>query len=481
MSARPPLPADLWDSLPPEARALILALRAEAAELRAKVRALRQQVEDLQSRLNQNSTNASRPPSTDAPEVKRRPPRSPSGRRGGGQPGHERRQRLLLPPDHTEVLKPTQCRRCGHALEGEDPQPLRHQVLELPQIRPEVIEYQLHRLHCPRCGASTCAALPAGVPAGGQGPRLHALLALMTGAYRMSKRMVQTFCADVLGAPVCAGQICASEAELATATEPVVQQLREYVRSQPANVDETGWWQKQQRGWLWVVVTRAVTVFTIALSRAAVVAQELIDPSAGQVITTDRYKGYLWLPLRQRQVCWAHLIRDFQAMVDRTNAGSAIGEELLCCAEELFTWWYRVRDGTMRLSTFRRYVAELRPWVRLQLEAGRACACAKTAGTCGEILAVEPALWTFVRVEGVEPTNNAAERALRHAVQWRKTSYGTESEAGSCFVGNILTIVATCRQQGINVLEYLTGCCRATLEGAPPASLLPAAAGVPTL
>jgi transposase len=309
---------------------------------------------------------------------------------------------------------------------------------------------------------------------------LQATLALMAGAYRMSKRMVQTFSADVLGVPICVGQVCACEAETAAATEPVVQELREYVRSQPANVDETGWWQKRQRGWLWAVVTQAVTVFTIALSRAGTVAQELIDPSAGQVITTDRYKGYLWLPLRQRQVCWAHLIRDFQAMVDRANAGSAIGEELLCCAEDLFTWWYRVRDGTLSHSTLQRYVAELRPWVRSQLEAGVACACAKTAGTCREILAVEPALWAFVRVEGVEPTNNAAERALRHAVLWRRTSHGTDSAAGSRFVENILTIVATCRQQGRNVLEYLTGCCGAAVEGTAPESLLPDLAGVGT-
>jgi transposase len=194
MSAGPPLPADLWNSLPPEARALILALRAEVAQLRAKV-------QELQDRLNQNSTNSSRPPSTDPPALKRRPPRPPSGR-PGGQPGHERHQRPLLPPDHTEVHKPTQCRRCGHALQGTDPQPLRHQVLELPPVRPKATEYQLHRLRCPRCGLATCAALPAGVPSGGQGPRLQAVLALMTGAYRLSKRMAQTFCADVLGIPV---------------------------------------------------------------------------------------------------------------------------------------------------------------------------------------------------------------------------------------------------------------------------------------
>jgi transposase len=303
---------------------------------------------------------------------------------------------------------------------------------------------------------------------------LQSVLALMTGAYRMSKRMAQIFCADMFGIPICAGQVCGCEAETAAATDTVVQELRAYVRSQPANIDETGWRQNRQRGWLWVIVTQAVTVFTIALSRAGSVAQRLIDPSSREVITTDRYKGYLWLPLRQRQICWAHLTRDFQAMVDRANAGSAIGEELLCCAQDLFTWWYRVRDGTMRRSTFRRYIADLRPWVRSQLEAGRACTCAKTAATCNELLTIELALWTFVRIEGIEPTNNAAERALRHAVQWRKTSYGTDSESGSRFVENILSVVATCRQQGRNVLEFLTDCCQAYNQGIAHPGLLPA-------
>jgi len=466
----PPLPVELWSQIPPAAQAAILDLIQQYEQ---RLHDLQHQVEDLKQRLGQNSTNSSRPPSTDLPTVKRRPPRLRSGRKKGAQPGHPLKQRPLLPADHTIPCKPVSCRRCGQLLHGDDPGPLRHQVLELPPIRPNVTEYQLHRLACPCCGITTCAALPAGVPTGGQGPRLQAVLALLTGAYRLSKRLVERLCDDLLSVPISAGQVCAMEAETAAATEPVVKELRDYVRSQPANVDETGWRENRQRGWLWTVVTKAVTVFTITLSRAGSVVRGLIDPSAGQVITTDRYKGYLWLPLRQRQICWAHLIRDFQAMVDRENVGSAIGEELLCCAEDLFTWWYRVRDGTLRRSTFRRYVAELRPWVRSQLEAGSVCACAKTAGTCREMLGVEPALWTFVRTEGIEPTNNAAERALRHAVQWRKTSYGTDSEAGSRFVENILSVVETCRQQSCNVLEYLTRCCTAHLMGVSPPSLLP--------
>src|SRR5262245_14720349 len=426
----PPLPGELWEQIPPAAQAAITALIRQYEQ---RLQTLQHRMEDLEQRLGQNSTNSSRPPPTDAPTVKRRPLQPPSGLKKGAQRGHPLQLRPLLPPDRTVPCKPASCRRCGRPLHGDDPEPLRRQVIELPPPRPDVTEYQLHRLACRCCGITTCAALPAGVPAGGQGPRLQAVVALLTGAYRLSKRLVGELCIDVLGVPISAGQVCALEAETAAATDAVVQELRDFARGQPANVDETGWRENRQRGWLWTVVTKAGTVFTIALSRAGSVAQGLLDPAHGQVITTDRYKGYLWLPLRQRQICWAHLSRDFQAMVDRADAGSAIGEELLCCAQDLFAWWYRVRDGTLSRSTFRRYVADLRPWVRSQLEAGSACPCAKTAGTCREVLAIEPALWTFLRVEGIEPSNNAAERALRHAVQWRKTSYGTESEAGSHF------------------------------------------------
>ena len=263
------------------------------------------------------------------------------------------------------------------------------------------------------------------------------------------------------------------EAEVVAATAPVVTDLRAYVQKQSANVDETGWWQKEQRGWLWSVVTRSVTVFVLALSRSAKVVQGLIDTSAGQVITTDRYKGYDWLPLYQRQICWAHLRRDFQAMVDRRNAGSALGDELLLFAEDVFTQWYRVRDGTIRRATLRTYVDSQRPWFRARLMAGVACGCAKTAAVCRDLLRLEPALWTFTRIDGVEPTNNAVERGFRHPAQWRRTSQGTESAAGSRFVEQILTVVATCRQQRHHVLDYLTACCRAHQHGEAPPSLLP--------
>jgi transposase len=469
MSELPGLPAEVFDRLPPAVQTYIRALETT-------LRNLQRRVADLEAQLGQNSTNSSRPPSTDGPAVKRSPPTPPSGRQRGGQPGHPLQLRPLLPADQTHALKPCACRRCGQPLRGEDDQPLRHQVLDLPPVRPTVTEYQLHRLRCAGCGTSTCATLPRGVPAHQAGPRLQAAVAVLTGAYRLSKRQAEALGADLFGVPLSAGGVCDLEQHTAQALGPVVRSLQEHVRTRPINMDETGWRENRQRGWLWVAVTAGVTLFHIARSRGGAVVRHLLGPGFPWVLTSDRFSAYNWLAQRQRQVCWAHLKRDFQAMLDRGGAAWEVGNALMCLTQDVFTWWYRVRDGTperMTRATFQKHIGGLRPRFRAALEEGARCSCARTAGTCREVLKVEKALWTFVRVEGIEPTNNAAERALRHAVLWRKSSGGTDSEAGSRFVERVLSVVATCRQQGRNVLDYLTACCQAALDHATPPSLLP--------
>lgn len=293
----------------------------------------------------------------------------------------------------------------------------------------------------------------------------------------MSKRRVAHLCTEVLGVPLALGAIGEVEQTVAQAGEPSVQEARAYVQSQDANVDETSWWEQGGRRVLGVVVTQWVSVFALRASRGAKVLGELLGEEYGGVLTSDRAKAYNGQPLHGRPICWAHLRRDFQAMIDRGGAGAVVGAMLREQADVLFGWWYWVRDGTWARSTFQRSVRFLRGLVRAELAAGTHCACPKTAATCRELLAVEPALWTFVRGEGSEPTNNAAERALRPAVQWRKTSYGTESATGSHFVENILTVVATCRQQERPVLAYLTHCCQALYAGTEPPSLLPQTSG----
>src|SRR5262249_1184475 len=284
MSQELPIPKELWDLIPPAAQAAVLAL---FAKLQSELTALRQQVAALTERLDQNSRNSSRPPSSDAPAVKRRPPREPAGRRGGAQPGHHLQGRPLLPVDEEIPRQPTACRRCGEALAGSDPQPLRHQVIELPPLKPRVTEYQLHRLVCPRCGTSTCAALPASVPTGHQGPRLQATLAVLTGAYRLSKDQAQTLCADLFRVPICSGTICHLEQQTTAALALVVEPLREHIKTEHANLDETGWREEGQRAWLWVAVTALVTVFHITRSRGGAVARSLLGPGLHWIVTSD--------------------------------------------------------------------------------------------------------------------------------------------------------------------------------------------------
>jgi transposase len=447
-------------------------------EVQAYIRYLEARLAALEARLNQDSSNSSKPPSSDPPSAEPAPPRPRSGKRRGGQPGHPRRLRPELPPDAVLELRPRACRHCRAPLAGDDPAPLKHQVIELPPVRPHVTEYRRHRLACPRCGRVTCPALPAGAAAG-YGPRVQAACALLAGAFRLGKRPVAALCRDLFGVPISPAAVCRLERATAEALAPAAEAARRHVAGRPANVDETGWREGRRRAWLWVAVTRLVTAFTIRLSRGRAVLADLIGGPPG-VLTTDRFPAYDHLSPGARQVCWAHLRRDFQAMIDRRNAGTAVGEDLLTYADIALGHWKRVRDGTLTRGGFRRrYLSWLRPAVRDLLEVGAGCGCAATAATCQNLLAVEPALWTFAGVEGVEPTNNAAERALRHAVCLRKTSYGTDSVGGSRFVERLLTAVATCRQQSRDVLAFLTDTVEAARRGTAPPSLIPAHASTP--
>jgi len=467
----PPIPVELWNQIPPAAQAAILAL---VQQYEQRLQALQRQVDQLTQRLNQNSTNSSRPPSSDPPHVKRRPPKPSSGRKRGGQPGHARQQRPLVPPEQvkqTISVMPSACRKCGQALHGEDPHPRRHQVAEIPPVQAEVTEYRLHRLSCPDCGTRTCASLPAGVPSGAFGPRLQALLAILAGGYRLGKRPIRQLAHDLFGLSISTGMVAKLERATADALQQPMAELEQYVRTQHANVDETSWREAMHKAWLWVVATPLVTVFHIAATRCGKVAGELLGSAYRQVVTSDRWKAYNGF--RRRQFCWSHLRRDFQAMIDRQNSGTPIGKRLLELSDRMFAWWHRVRDGTLNRSSFQVYISGLRAEVREALVQGAACGCPKTAATCRNLIAYEAKLWTFVWQEGVEPTNNAAERALRHAVLWRKGSGGTDSRQGSRFVERILSVRGTCRQQGRGLLEYLVECCQAQLEAKAAPSLLP--------
>jgi transposase len=475
MIPEPPIPAPLWNTIPPEAQGAILAL---VDSLKGRIAELEQRLGDLEARLKLNSTNSSKPPSSDPIGLKRRPPAPPSGRKRGGQPGHRRAQRRLVPPEKVRTItdcRPTACRHCGQALLGDDPTPLVHQVAELPGIEPLVDEYRLHRLACPRCSVTTCGSLPAGVPRGCFGPYLQAVLSTLAGGYRLSKRQVQQMAGDLFGLSIATGMVSKLERQSATVLEAPYNEVALGVHDAKAvSIDDTSWRENRRKAQLWVVVTALTTVFTVVAKRPAAVAQAPLGSKPNQVVTSDRHSSLEWIDPTWRQICWSHLARDFQAMIDRGGAGEATGRTLLRLSRRMFRWWHRFRDGTIDRQHFQTIAARLRREVKAALESGQRCGCVKTAATCFEILKGEEGLWTFVRVAGVEPTNNASERALRHAVIWRRISGGTDSAEGSRFVERMLTVVATCRQQKRNVLDYLSACFEAHRRGQKVPSLVPA-------
>lgn len=470
METLPALSHEVWERTPPEAQAYIRALEARVTTLEGMMQALQEQ-------LNQTSRNSSRPPSSDPP-YSERPRRPRSKRRRGGQPGHPGHTRTLVPVDEVDevvVIKPDQCTHCQAPLSGDDPKPWRHQVIEIPPIKPVVTEYQWHQLVCAACGEVSRAPWPEGVPSGTYGPRVQATVALCTGAYRLSKRTTHQVMDEVFGVPMSVGTISPLEQATTEALAAPVEAARTYVQAQEvAHLDETSGRQGGKRAWLWVAVTSLVTVFVVRMSRGGQVARELLGEEFSGILVTDRYSAYHWYPVRWRQLCWAHLLRDFAAMRGRGGRSEEIGAALLAQAHQMFTWWHRVRDGTLKRSSFRSAMTPLRREVERLLEAGSRCGVPKTAGTCQDILKRRAALWTFVQVEGVEPTNNTAERAIRPGVLWRKGSFGTQSTEGSRFVESMMTVVATLQQQQRNVLEYLTAVCEAALRGEAAPSLLPA-------
>lgn len=456
-------------------------LREENAKLVARVTELEALVAELRARLEQNSRNSSKPPSSDPPSTPALPKKPGSGRKSGGQPGHPGHQRELVPTgevDETIPVKPKKCRGCHASLAGHDAEPHRHQITEIPQIRPRITEYQLHTLICEKCHVATTASLPEGIGQGAFGPKAVAIMSLLTGFYHLGRRQAMQAMQDLFGIRMCLGSVTACEQITSRALKTPVLEAQAYVKEQNVkHADETSWYEgiSRKRVWLWVALTEKVTVILIRASRGADVAKDLLGEAFG-VLVTDRWLGYTWWPLKWRQLCWAHLKRHFQLFVELGGKSERIGMALLDETKLLFEWWYRVRDGTLARSTFRAYVAPLRKRVEALLREGTVCGQKKVAGMCREILKLEPALWTFVRIAGVSPTNNSAERSIRSSVLWRRICFGTHSEAGSRFVERIMTVVCTLKQQERNIVDYVTRCVEAAMKGDCSPSLLPSAA-----
>ena len=357
MDATPPWPQEVWERTPVEAQEYIRALEARVTTWEAAVQRLEATVQHLTERLQQDSRTASRPPSSDPPQaIGKRLRRVPSGRRPGGQPGHEGQARALLPVAAVDLVipvKPLRCHRCQQRWRGDDPQPHRHQVTEIPLVKPGVTEYQLYRLVCPACGEATRAEVPAGVPRGGFGPRVQAIAALCAGAYHLSKRSTPSVLEDLLGVVLSVGTLAKLEqATVQAVAEPVAAARADVQQQTVAYLDETGWREGPPRAWLWTAVTAWATVFVVRLARSSKVAHALLGERFWGWLVTDRWSAYRWYPTWRRQLCWAHLLRDIEAMIERGGPSQAIGEALREQAGQMFHWWQRVRDGTLAHVSF---------------------------------------------------------------------------------------------------------------------------------
>lgn len=440
--------------------------------LQREVKALREEVQDLRAQLGRNSSNSSKPPSSDPPWKPPAERRKPGKRKRGGQPGHGGHERATVTPDVVVDVKPPICVHCGDGLAGEDVEPWRHQVSEVPRVCAEVTEYRLHTLGCASCGKDTRAPWPEGVPQGAFGPRLAAIVAVCSGAYHLSKRNIEDLVHDFFGVEISLGSVSNLEAAASEAlAAPYAEALAHVQRASVVHADETGWYQASKLTWLWIAVTKTVAVFMLRATRAAAVAQELLGSKFAGVLVTDGYNGYHWFSGRRRQLCWAHLIRSFCGLLEWPTA-KVFGERLLDFSERLFHEWHQIRDGTSSRAQFVVALAPLKEELSNLLAEGASSSHRRVRALCKTLTKHEQSLWLFAHRLGVEPTNNAAERALRRAVIWRKTSFGTDSERGSLFVERVLTVVTTLRLRQRNVLEFVTDACRAAQCRLPAPSLL---------
>ena len=458
--------------LSPAVRAVVVALEARLARAEARLR-------ELEARLAQDSTNSSRPPSADPPGTVRPAPPA-SGRPRGGQPGHRGHHRAVLPPERVDAVgehRPAACRRCGHALAEAAPvgEPARHQVVELPPVRAHVTEHRAPALACPACGTHTRAPLPAAVRRHHFGPRLTAFAVALLGRVRVSRRNLTALLADLLDVPAPAlGTTQRFVEEASAALAAPYAEVRAAVRASPrAWVDETSWALRGALRWLWAAATPGATLFRLGRRRNARARELLLGRAYAGVLTADRWRAYDGHPLGRRQVCWAHLKRNLQGLADAGGAGAALGAWGVREAERVFRAWHAHQRGELSRTQLRRALVPVRMRLRRVLHRALRGGEARPRALARDVLRLWDGLWTFVARDGVEPTNNRAERALRAPVIWRKTSFGSGSGAGLRAVERLLTVTETCRQQARNVLHYLADALTAARTGSPAPQLLP--------
>ena len=437
---------------------------AGCRELLKRVAELEARLRELQSQLGRNASNSSIPPSANPLQAPPPVRKKPTGRKPGGQPGHSASLRVRLPEERlTEPpvhYWPEICEVCHDDLPvppgADDPEPHWHQVVEMPEMPVQVTEYQAHGRTCPHCGHVTWAKIPEPIRTHVCGPRLTATVTFLSAVLHASKRGIEEFIETVCRVPIALGTISNLEQEMSNALGAAHAEAQHAVQQADCkNVDETGWKQAGQKRWLWGAATAGVACFVIAPTRGAAGLAALLGSKIKGIIASDRWSVYGQLKLGLRQLCWAHLKRDFQKLVDRGGDAKDIGEMGLDAVDVVFALWHAFRGGGLSRSQLQRQIPLVRQTLRAWLELGCACKDTKAAAFCANVFAVEPALWTFVRKASVEPTNNHIERLLRPGVLWRKNAFGCHSEGGCRFVERMLTVVQTLRLQKRPVLAFL--------------------------
>jgi transposase len=470
-----------------ESSAMPVASCPECGELRAALDEARKQIADFQaelhelrSQLGRNSSNSSSPPSADPPGAPKPTVKMPTGRKPGGQPGHQGHHRHRLPPERVNTIVPyvpTVCEHCQTPLPVEpgpgDPEPTWHQVAELPPLVAVITEHQGHARVCSCCGHLNRGVIPPEIRAHTIGPRLAALMSYFASRHRIGRRGVEEVVETVFEVPTSLGSISTLEAEMSDALASPYQEAGKAVRDAPVkNGDETGWSEKGQKRWLWGAATATVAFFVIHLRRNFEGLQALLGEAIQGIVCSDRWSVYSKLPLERRQICWAHLKRDFQKLIDRGGPAEAIGRVGLEVVECLFADWWAFRNGELDRPGLQARLDPIARELQGVLERGSSSADPKAATFCANVLALYPALWLFAAIEGVEPTNNHIERILRLGVLWRKNAFGCHSAAGCRFAERTLTVIQTLRLQKRPVLEFLYRAIVAHRTGLPAPQLL---------
>jgi transposase len=440
---------------------------------------LEARVVELEGRL----TDLTKPPAPSRPGIALPPgpAKKPTGKKPGGQPGHPPHLKVLLPPErvkHTVSYLPKNCEHCRALLPKEagpgDPPPVRHQVAELPDLAAEITEHQGQARTCPGCGQVTRATIPEAIRAHSIGPRLTAALTYFAGCHGVSKRGLEEISEALFQAPIALGTIANLEQEMSAALAPAHQEAIAAVRQAPVKyVDETGWKQAGRKRWLWAATTNTVAAFLIDVFRNVTALRKLLGATLSGILCSDRWSAYDHVDLLRRQVCWVHLKRNWEKMAERGGKARAIAEACLSVQKRVFELWHLFRGGGRRRADLNDEIAPLMLELLEVLQAGMRCHDRKTKRFCSRLLSVYPALWMFVVVEGVEPTNNHVERAQRRAVLWRRRSFGCQSTAGCRFVERILTVVQTLRLQGRSVPQFLFDAINAHRSGSQGPSLVP--------